>query len=49
MTQDRQAELSLAEAYRYASEVMVENMMLRDAKEGIGAFIDKREPHWEDG
>ncbi len=44
----RQAELGLAEAYDYASEVMTENMMARDAEEGICAFIDKRDPTWED-
>ena len=44
----RQAEMNLAEAYRYAAEVMTENMMARDAEEGIGAFIEKREPKWED-
>jgi len=44
----RQAEMPLAEAYRYASEVMVENMLFRDAEEGIGAFIAKREPKWQD-
>jgi enoyl-CoA hydratase/carnithine racemase len=44
----RQAEMPLAEAYKYASEVMVENMLARDAEEGIGAFIEKREPRWED-
>jgi enoyl-CoA hydratase/carnithine racemase len=44
----RQAEMSLAEAYRYAAEVMTENMMARDAEEGIGAFIEKREPKWHD-
>ena len=44
----RQAEMNLAEAYRYVSEVMVENLMARDAKEGLNAFIDKREPKWED-
>jgi enoyl-CoA hydratase/carnithine racemase len=44
----RQLEMSLAEAYRYASDVMVENMLARDAEEGIGAFIDKRTPKWED-
>ena len=38
----------LAEAYKYASEVMIENMMARDAEEGICAFIDKRDPTWED-
>jgi enoyl-CoA hydratase/carnithine racemase len=44
----RQAEMPLAEAYKYASEVMVENMLARDAEEGIGAFIEKRQPKWED-
>jgi enoyl-CoA hydratase/carnithine racemase len=44
----RQAEMSLAEAYRYTAEVMTENMMARDAEEGIGAFIEKREPKWQD-
>jgi len=44
----RQAEMSLAGAYRYAAEVMTENMMARDAEEGIGAFIEKREPKWRD-
>ncbi len=41
-----QAEMPLAEAYRHASRVMVENMLHRDAIEGIGAFMDKREPVW---
>ena len=44
----RQAEMSLADAYRYAAEVMTENMMARDAEEGIGAFIEKRAPKWQD-
>jgi enoyl-CoA hydratase/carnithine racemase len=44
----RQAAMSLADAYRYAAEVMTENMMARDAEEGIGAFIEKREPKWRD-
>ncbi|WP_439409942.1 enoyl-CoA hydratase [Bradyrhizobium sp. DASA03076] len=44
----RQAEMSLADAYRYAAEVMTENMMARDAEEGIGAFIEKRTPTWRD-
>jgi enoyl-CoA hydratase/carnithine racemase len=44
----RQAEMSLAAAYRYAAEVMAENMMAHDAEEGIGAFIEKREPKWQD-
>lgn len=44
----RQAELSLADAYRYAAEVMTENLLARDAEEGICAFIEKRDPTWED-
>jgi len=44
----RQAEMPLAEAYKYASDVMVENMLARDAEEGISAFIEKRDPTWED-
>jgi enoyl-CoA hydratase/carnithine racemase len=44
----RQAEMSLADAYRYAADVMTENMMARDAEEGIGAFIEKRAPKWQD-
>ena len=44
----RQAEMGLAAAYSYASEVMTENMMARDAEEGICAFIEKRDPKWED-
>ena len=44
----KQTEMPLAEAYKYTSEVMVENMMARDAEEGIGAFIEKREPNWQD-
>ena len=44
----RQLEMPLAEAYRYTAAVMVENMLARDAEEGIGAFIEKRKPEWED-
>jgi len=44
----KQKELDLAAAYRYTAEVMVENMLARDAEEGIGAFIEKRDPVWED-
>ncbi|MDI3337176.1 enoyl-CoA hydratase [Defluviimonas aestuarii] len=43
-----QREMPLAEAYDYASNVMVENMLARDAQEGIGAFIEKRAPQWQD-
>ncbi len=44
----RQVEMDLASAYAYASQVMVENMLARDAEEGIGAFVEKRSPVWED-
>jgi enoyl-CoA hydratase/carnithine racemase len=44
----RQAEMGLADAYRYAAEVMTQNMLARDAEEGIAAFIEKRDPTWED-
>lgn len=44
----RQAEMGLADAYRLAAEVMTENMMAADAEEGIGAFIEKRQPVWQD-
>ena len=44
----RQAELDLAAAYAFASNVMVENMLARDAEEGIAAFVEKRPPTWED-
>jgi len=42
----KQLEMPLEEAYRYAAGVMVENMLDAEAEEGIGAFIDKREPNW---
>jgi enoyl-CoA hydratase/carnithine racemase len=44
----RQLEMPLAAAYDYVSSVMVENLLVRDAEEGISAFIEKREPTWED-
>jgi len=44
----RQAELGLADAYKYASEVMTTNMLAQDAAEGIDAFLEKRPPVWRD-
>lgn len=43
----RQIEMPLSEAYDYAARVMVENMMMADANEGICAFIEKRLPEWK--
>ena len=43
-----QIDMTLSEAYDYASNVMVENMLKFDAEEGIDAFIKKRKPNWQD-
>ena len=43
-----QAEMNLSNAYEYTSRVMTENLMRDDAKEGINAFIEKRDPDWQD-
>lgn len=42
----RQLEMPLEEAYAFASAVMVENMLHAEAQEGIGAFLEKRQPRW---
>lgn len=44
----RQRDLPLAEAYAYTARVMTENLLMRDAEEGIAAFIAKRPPQWTD-
>jgi enoyl-CoA hydratase/carnithine racemase len=44
----RQRDMNLNEAYKFTAAVMVENMLRFDAQEGIGAFIEKRSPKWED-
>ena len=41
-----QLDKGLTSAYEYCSKVMVENMMARDAEEGIDAFLEKRNPVW---
>ena len=43
-----QINMSLSEAYDYASNVMVQNMLKLDAEEGINAFLEKRPPYWQD-
>jgi len=44
----RQLEGGLDAAYAYASEAMTRNLMAGDAAEGIDAFIEKRQPVWQD-
>lgn len=42
-----QAEMDLSKAYEYTSMIMSENLLNRDAKEGIDAFLNKRSPDWK--
>ncbi len=43
----RQLPMDLADAYSYASERMACNMDSHDAREGIDAFFEKRDPEWK--
>jgi len=43
-----QLDMGLSHAYDYASKVMTENMLAAEAVEGIGAFVERREPKWPD-
>jgi len=43
----KQLEMPLDKAYKFTSKVMCENMMTLDAKEGISAFLEKRNPKWK--
>lgn len=42
-----QLSMSLPDAYDYASQVMVDNMMADDVAEGIDAFVEKRQAVWQ--
>jgi enoyl-CoA hydratase/carnithine racemase len=42
-----QIQMPLDDAYAYAGDVMVENMLFRDTEEGIAAFLEKRDPDWQ--
>lgn len=41
-----QLSLNEAAAYSQANEVMTDNILHRDAQEGISAFLEKRRPNW---
>ena len=43
----KQLNMNLEEAYEYASERMIKNLQTEDAKEGIDAFLKKRDPKWK--
>ena len=43
----KQLEMPLRKAYKYTSKIMTQNMMALDAKEGIEAFLEKRNPNWK--
>jgi enoyl-CoA hydratase/carnithine racemase len=42
-----QLPMDLSQAYQYATQIMAENMDSQDAREGIDAFIEKRQPIWQ--
>ena len=44
----QQQPMELNSAYAYTSQIMVDNMLKLDAKEGVSAFIEKRSPKWQD-
>ena len=44
----QQLEMPLRKAYKYTSKIMTKNMMAIDAKEGVSAFLEKRNPNWKD-
>ncbi len=44
----KQLSMPLEDAYEFASDVMASNMQSQDAAEGITAFLEKRDPKWQD-
>jgi enoyl-CoA hydratase/carnithine racemase len=42
-----QIEQPLDVAYALAAKAMVDNLAEPDSIEGIGAFLEKRQPHWD--
>ena len=43
----KQLEMPLNKAYKYTSRMMTKNAMALDANEGISAFLEKRNPRWQ--
>ncbi len=43
-----QLAMPVADAYAYAGDVMAENLMDADTGEGVQAFIEKRDPAWQE-
>jgi enoyl-CoA hydratase/carnithine racemase len=41
-----QIEMDQHAAYQHTGDVMTMNALMADAREGITAFLDKREPQW---
>lgn len=41
-----QLAMPIAEAYRFATATIADNMLMEEAEEGIGAFFEKRPPKW---
>ena len=41
-----QKDLNIVEAYEFSGKVIARNFCLRDSKEGVSAFIEKRAPKW---
>ncbi len=44
---DAQLAMPVADAYSYMTQIMADNLLIGDAQEGIGAFLQKRHPKWE--
>lgn len=41
-----QKQMRISNAYEFAAKVMARNFCLKDSKEGVTAFIEKRPPKW---
>jgi enoyl-CoA hydratase/carnithine racemase len=41
-----QAEMGVKEAYDFAGKVMADSFVMEDAKQGVTAFLEKRQPTW---